>query len=876
MKQAVFSLFLLGFFASEGRAQIGLAPNITVQPSNQTVLKGGTVSFVVVASSLTSMSYKWYRDGSLVSGATASTYTITNAQPAQAGVYRVDVANLVGTTPSSNANLTVLAPPSITTQPQSQTVTQGMTASLSVVATGTAPLSYRWKYLGTYLAGATNATLSLTNVQLVQGGNYSVTVTNPWGASASSVALLTVIPPPGSNQPLSTGLVVHLTFDTDLADSSGRGNHGAPVGAPNIVPGFIGSGGMNPFTSLTNQNYVTLGTNADLLFGASADFTIAFWARQPVGSWAGGSYFDPVFIANKDWSWGGNTGWVVNAESPSATGAANLWLNYTEAFPNTRKDYHSPAGSFGGDTDWHHLAVTFNRGGNAVTYIDGVMINATSLGVGGTTLNSGLPTNIGNDGTGNYASQYGYWTNAFGIATNGLALDDLGIWRRVLSPQEVCAIYNVGLDNREFATVTSSDLTLVVHPRITQQPISSSNVPAGSTVIFFVAASGTAPFAYQWLRNGTPVAGGQGAFLILSNAQPAQAGSYSVVVTNSGGKATSAVATLTINLPPVAFADAYAAAQNVPLSVPAPGVLGNDTDVDSTNLTAVLVSTVAHGSLALKADGSFIYTPASNYFGSDSFTYRASDGSPNSTTATVTLAVRLTTPLIITPLGLAPDGFRLQLSGPSLAVYTVLASENTRDWTPISTNVAFTGRVVLTDGRAASLSKVFYAATVGAQATTVLEKQGTNDGTSYAIQSGKKGAQSFKHGTNGGPAYTLSQVVFALSRTPSALTTNLYFSIGTGINSVPLPGSSVTIDPASITNATSGASFQTYEITFASPVGPLLAGTTYYLNLEYEPASALSKIFIAVTGDGTAYSRGTYYRDGSSQSADAQFELWGQ
>src|SRR5207247_5315462 len=65
-----------------------------------------------------------------------------------------------------------------------------------------------------------------------------------------------------------------------------------------------------------------------------------------------------------------------------------------------------------------------------------------------------------------------------------------------------------------------------------------------------------------------------------------------------------------------------------------------DTDVDGNILTAALVSGPSHGTLTLNADGSFTYTPASNYNGSDSFTYKASDGSANSATATVSLTVR--------------------------------------------------------------------------------------------------------------------------------------------------------------------------------------------------------------------------------------------
>src|SRR5207302_1545755 len=85
--------------------------------------------------------------------------------------------------------------------------------------------------------------------------------------------------------------------------------------------------------------------------------------------------------------------------------------------------------------------------------------------------------------------------------------------------------------------------------------------------------------------------------------------------------------------------DAYSTAEDTAISVAAPGVLGNDTDVDGDSLTAVLVAGPAHGSLTLNANGSFSYTPAANYNGSDSFTYKANDGSADSTVATVSFTI---------------------------------------------------------------------------------------------------------------------------------------------------------------------------------------------------------------------------------------------
>lgn len=110
---------------------------------------------------------------------------------------------------------------------------------------------------------------------------------------------------------------------------------------------------------------------------------------------------------------------------------------------------------------------------------------------------------------------------------------------------------------------------------------------------------------------------------------------------------TTATVTLTVNAvndAPSALDDAYATDEDTALSVAAPGVLGNDTDPDQDSLSATLVTAPAHGTLSLNTDGSFAYTPAADFNGSDSFTYQASDGSLAASAALVSITVRATPP----------------------------------------------------------------------------------------------------------------------------------------------------------------------------------------------------------------------------------------
>lgn len=137
--------------------------------------------------------------------------------------YGNDPINWLAALPSASANALQGQAPRITSQPLSLSVAGGQTASLSVVASGTAPLRYQWAFNGLSLSGSTNDTLLLTNAQPSQEGEYRVTVLNHAGVALSDVVLLTVRTPPRIlTQPV--GLTVspgsNVTF-TVAADGTG-------------------------------------------------------------------------------------------------------------------------------------------------------------------------------------------------------------------------------------------------------------------------------------------------------------------------------------------------------------------------------------------------------------------------------------------------------------------------------------------------------------------------------------------------------------------------------------------------------------------------------------------------------------------------------
>jgi VCBS repeat-containing protein len=176
-----------------------------------------------------------------------------------------------------------------------------------------------------------------------------------------------------------------------------------------------------------------------------------------------------------------------------------------------------------------------------------------------------------------------------------------------------------------------------------------------------------------------------------------------------GGSATQALAVTVAdaNEAPVAAGEGYATDEDAPLFIAgAGGVLANDSDADGDALNAVLVTGPAFGTLALNADGGFLYTPNADFFGTDSFTYRASDGALDSAPATVTITVGAVNDAPVRVAGAAGDVVVAEDSGTTslglgaLAYSAGPANESGQSLTYTVTTVppAALGEVLLADG----------------------------------------------------------------------------------------------------------------------------------------------------------------------------------
>ncbi len=441
-----------------------------------------------------------------------NSFATTTLPPLSAGL-TWDTGNL-----AVNGTITVVgtsAPPVMVVQPSSQNVAEGSPVSFSAMAAGVRPLAYQWHKNGTPLAGATSTSYALPTTTTNDSAAFTLVASNSFGSSTSMVALLNVFPP-GAGSTVTNGLVVYLNFDGNILAQAGTTNSGAIyTGGATLGPryraGVIGQAAAfanSPVASQPNDWAITLG-NLEWLYANS--FSVSLWERTIIPG-------DDALMGNKNWTSGANVGWVL-----SSLDAKNL--NYN-AVGGTRRDIdlHPPFS----DSTWHLITLTFNRTANQVTsYVDGLPVNTSDLSPSGTaSLNAGFSTLVGSSGNGLYSAT--------------ADIDDLGMWNRALTPEEVAGIYGAGLAGRPLTAAFPGQ-----PPTITAQPISLSTTP-GRDATFSVVASGPGPFAYQWKFNGTNIAGATNSTLVISSVTTANQGVYAVLVSSSSGAVLSAGAVLAV------------------------------------------------------------------------------------------------------------------------------------------------------------------------------------------------------------------------------------------------------------------------------------------------------------------------------------------
>ncbi len=370
-------------------------------------------------------------------------------------------------------SITQVDPPTVSADPVGVSIITGFNATFSVSTTGS-QLTYQWNFKGNPIPGATLATYTVKKATSANAGDYTVTVTNPGGSATSKAATLTLLPSPEPVLTVGNGVATHLKFDGNYNDSSGNGVNGTPNDSPTFEAGVIGQAvHITNKKDGTRDDYVSLGYPAGLKFGdekstSGTDFSVSFWVKLLEQA------DDEAFISNKDWNSSNNRGWGIFSQGGGV-------IRNQITGPNGSADKYSNNPKLGlNDAAWHLLTVTVARAGTVSTYLDGQLNGTATQSVKGNidTDDLGFSVNIGQDGTGKYTDG--------GSAEIDMVVDDLGIWRRVLSGDEVAAIYLRGQAGNSFEIVPT------VVPGL---KIGSAVLSGGKVALTW--SGGTGPFKVQ-------------------------------------------------------------------------------------------------------------------------------------------------------------------------------------------------------------------------------------------------------------------------------------------------------------------------------------------------------------------------------------------
>ncbi len=410
-------------------------------------------------------------------------------------------------------------PPILLTQPESSSLLIGSDVTFSVTAEGTIPFEYQWLWNSTNIAGATNASLTLTNIQLDNAGTYAVEVHNTAGSVMSSNAVLVVltVPPCAS---ITNGLVGWWAGEYNLADQM------------NLNPGDTNSV-VQYATGKVNQAFLMDGLRSHVTIPASPalavkSLTVEAWinpsdisSAMPIVEWSSANGLAGVHM------------WLATRPADGKPVDGTLFANI--AGGSVYGGYaNNPLASASGlvpSNQWSHVALTYDQAsGIAQLYYNGASV--VSNNVGQVSHNSSVAFNIGQRPPG---SQSGL----AGASFKGL-LDEVSVYSRALDAGEILSIYKAGL---------SGKCPVALAPFLFSQP-ANQRVADGETATFSAGVGGTGPLSYQWLFQGVAVVGGTNATLVLTNAQSTMEGNYSVVVSNALGSVTSSAATLTLYYPP--------------------------------------------------------------------------------------------------------------------------------------------------------------------------------------------------------------------------------------------------------------------------------------------------------------------------------------
>ncbi|MBI2512902.1 MAG: immunoglobulin domain-containing protein [Opitutae bacterium] len=509
------------------------APEITQAPASQTVVLGQNATFSVSASGTAPLSYQWYRGTTPIAGATSASYTLTNVQLGDAGIYAVEVTNSVG----SARTYTGFGP----------AFSAGYMFSLFTSADGTL-----WgvgnNYYGQLGDGTTNTRFLpvqiATGVTAVSTGAYHALFLKSdgtlWGMGNNGAGQL------GDGS--GTNRLSPVQIASGVAAIAAGGNHSLFLKTDGTLwaTGYNYYGQLGDGSSSNRLSPVSVASNVRTIAAAGSQ---SYFVKTDGTLWAmGNNYYGslgdgtsthrylPVQVA-------------TGVDSVSAGNLHMLFVKTDGTLWGTGYNYNGPLGTGTSYGTYYSPVMIDSRVATAAAGYDHslyVRTDGSLWGMGG--------NSYGQLGDGTNTNRYAPVAIASSVATvSG------GYYHSFFRPTDGSLLAmgygyygqlgDAGASNRNTPgpVLKPGDrpalLTVIVPPTVTVLSAPES-VTAGGSVTMSVSAAGTAPFSYQWKKDGVDLAGATASTLTLSSASIDSAGVYSIAVTNAAGSVTQTVTTL--------------------------------------------------------------------------------------------------------------------------------------------------------------------------------------------------------------------------------------------------------------------------------------------------------------------------------------------
>ena len=524
-------------------------PLLLRQPTSVTAYTGRPLTLSAKAAGAAPLRFQWQKDGTDIPGATNATLPMAALALYDQGTYEVSVTNGLGAATSFPVTVTVLdgvAPFLLSSLPpfQSNYLSSRVTLGLSVGGSG--PLAYQWRAGGQGIPGATNDTLVFDPLRLSDNTNYSLFVSNQFGAVTSSLDSIWVVQfqpwgaspvaPPAS---ISNCVALSLGYYNGLALRP----DGTVIKWGNAAPGF-------PAAPTYLSNAVAVAAGQDHAMALRSDASVLVWGSTTYGQTnvpasavgvtaiaAGYSHDLALRSDGTVVAWGLNNYQQTNVPASlsgvvaiaagathslalKADGTVTGW-GYTNAYqPVPASATNLLAIAAGG---YHCLGLR----------ADGTVVAWGRNTAGQTTVPPGL-SNVVAIAAGD---TYSVALRADGTLVDwGYSQAAVPLWDMAYASQ-VLAGGNNGL------TVFGTRA-----PAITVQPYSRTLL-RGATTTFYARAAGAQPCSCQWRFKGVDISGATTDTLTLTDLQPSQSGSYQLVVSNAYGLGTSLKAKLAVTIP---------------------------------------------------------------------------------------------------------------------------------------------------------------------------------------------------------------------------------------------------------------------------------------------------------------------------------------